>query len=655
MKNLLQNVFITANILTTTKDISYIMRGDDDNYYVFLDIYNFNAQDKMTLDLLKKEAVHHDILLLEVKDKEKEISDFSNDMYGLSDLIKEKNKKINLDSASKDRKFYLILKDNCEQKIKKEFLNILVIIQKYQSKCLDCEDALMFIPFEEKVNNNEIRKDIGSNKGCRFVEKSGQPFYFESCSEAQPSWINALIYQSPYQKMQSKLLMNALNLSFFSSSSENTGKIPYMAIISADQSADGFIDTLRYGIKGKIKEGEIFSCKYNIGNKSDNFINPLDVRFGQDKPLGGEFSVIIETLSYIIGHDLDMMVLWTVIDNLYKPKFVKMESIPEIKKVILEEGVSHDEMSWFEIRNVIARSGKNEPLAWYAHKQAMPTLNDFRNALVNEVNENREVFEKQIQAAILNLDEALKNNVFATGPTNINIDYKEHITHIKLPKDTKEKDFCYIVAASHLYKQFLIDAYDDVSEINEYCKPILSRYINKMKNVAKRVVLDDVNIAPKKDDSERTLKNIATVFAREARKYKVDLTVLLDKESYENHNLDNFKQFISAAFLLPYHDYENNLGASSFISGKGIEFNSEFATKFGEIHPVLYFNLSPVEYWAITTIRAEISLRDKLYTMTSTENARKILADVYPEGLLMAQCNEDYNEAEALENLLKLA
>jgi len=654
MKNLLQSLFITANTLTTTKDISYVMRGDDNNYYIFLEIYNFNDQDKMTLRLLKQESIHNDILLLEIEDKEKEISDFSNDTYGLSDLVKEKNKKINIDSVGKNKKCYLILKDDCEQRIKKEFLNILVIIQKYQSKCLDCEDALIFIPFEEKFDNNEIRKDVGSNKGCRFIEKSGQPFYFESCSEAQYSWINALVYQYPNQRIQSKILLNALNLSFFSNETEKKDEVPFMAIISKDHGASGFIDTLSYGSKEKIPEGEVFSGKYSINNESAHYINPLDICFGHDKPLGAEMFTISQVLSYITGNEIHAGLLLDIVESLYIPKYVKTESIPEIKTLLLKEGENSEEISWIEIRNILARSGKNELFAWYAHKQAMPTLKDFMNALGKKRDGEFKVFDKDFERAILKAEKILKNNVFASCATNINIDYREHITHMILSKNEKEAELGYIVASSHLFKQFLLNSYDDVSNINEDCKPIMRKYINKFKNAAKRVVLDDADIAFSKR-SNNSLQHIINIFAREARKCKMDLTILLSEEDYKNEKCDEFKQFITSSFKITCHEDKNSIYSTPILSNKNkdIVLNSYFDTKSGEINPVLYFNLSPVEYWAVTTIRTEVNLRNKLYAITSVGKARKILADAYPEGLLMAQYNEDYNENEVLEYLLQ--
>ena len=653
MKNILQDLFITAKTLTPTNDISYIMRGDDDNYYIILEVDNFNVEDEQTINLLKKQKIRSQIIFIESDNKEKEVLKPAHDFYAMSDLIDEVNKKISIDNIGKNKKYYLILKSDCEKKIKQEFLNILVVMQKYQSKCIDGSDVLMFMPFEDKINKPEARNDIGSNKGHRFTQSNGQSFYFESNSQDQQVWINVISYSEPYQKQYAKVLLNTLNLSFFSNSSDDNERTPYISVISKDKSSDGFIDTISYGLKQK-KKYEVIVKKYNINNESQHCINPFDISFGHDKPLGNELSAIISVLSYITGNELNAGALWRIAEGLYKEKYVNIESVPEIKIALLEAGESRNEMSWIEIRNIIADSGKNEYWAWYAHKQAMPTMKDFRDALDTERRGELSVFEKEFQRAIIKADEILRNNVFASSATNVNIDYREHITHLALAKDSKEAEFGYVLASCHLLKQFILEHYfyDDISSINEKCKPLIRRYISKVKNSNKRIVLDDAEIAFSKKHNRDELRGIITVLLREGRKQGVDLTVLFNDSICDDYKLEQLKQYSTSSFNIVSKN-KSNLFMQSNIQQNTIGIEGHFSTKNGDMSLPLNFNLSPIQYWAVTPIKSEVEIRNKLYSLTSVEQARKILSKAYPAGLLMSQYNEEYNESEVLDYLLK--
>lgn len=155
----------------------------------------------------------------------------------------------------------------------------------------------------------------------------------------------------------------------------------------------------------------------------------------------------------------------------------------------------------------------------------------------------------------------------------------------------------------------------------------------------------------KKHDRDE-LRGIITVLLREGRKQGVDLTVLFNDSICDDYKLEQLKQYSTSSFNIVSKN-KSNLFMQSNIQQNTIGIEGHFSTKNGDMSLPLNFNLSPIQYWAVTPIKSEVEIRNKLYSLTSVEQARKILSKAYPAGLLMSQYNEEYNESEVLDYLLK--
>ena len=64
----------------------------------------------------------------------------------------------------------------------------------------------------------------------------------------------------------------------------------------------------------------------------------------------------------------------------------------------------------------------------------------------------------------------------------------------------------------------------------------------------------------------------------------------------------------------------------------GGTFLAQFATKTGINTQLLTLTLGPIELWAFSTTAEDANLRNQLYKKIGPNNARKVLARIFPGG-----------------------
>lgn len=638
MKNLLQDIFVTAHSFAQDKSLPYICKGDDNSYYTFIEVEDFSIGDEHTLKQIEKIRSEYDIRLYEINNQEKEIIFERQDSYGLSDLIEETNKKIRIDNKKEVKKYYLIAKSDESSNLKDALIKLLFIIKKYDFNELDSQSSKLFA-----LNKRDVRKgDVGRNIGQRFTKKDNTSFYFQPFSSSQITWINEFIYDNADQIENVKLLLNSLNLNYYMSNTYSHNTMPIIGIVSNDNSAYGFIDTLT---KNAVNS-DFVTGKYNL--KDNDYINPFDICFGTDAPSQQDINVIKNYISYFLGRDIEHDQIKNMIEKLYRSKkYCRTHEYRSIKHVLEQKGIHNEEISWRTLRNILASEG-SEIMALFAHKQSMPTMNDFRDMVAEKAKRNGGYI---YTGALEKIDEVMRHHGFVNRATTINSERRESITHINLGinTDTVMADFAYMVASNHLYKEMIVNNKDYISAIHEDCKNIALKRMSTLSETPKRLVLDDLACIFKKERHEDLIVSI-TEIARESRKWQIDVNMVLEHCSLDSR----IENFVTSSFTTSRKDYEviYNRSASA-VSGITETFEGWFETREGIINNTLDFNLTPVEYWAITGVSEEISLRNALYDVLKGDKARAILAEAYPYGLKEVLADKSYSEKDVVEALLK--
>lgn len=650
MLTLLKDNFVTStNFHSISDNDYYILRGyQDDLYYTVLYIKDFEPNRDVTKEL-EKIKIKYNIQLFQKNNEEDLLTDTDTYLYEFKDLINETNKKIELDNHNSYNTYYLVFKERNIEKIKSSIIMTISLLKSLDFTFQDKDEVKGFISAYNGKNYESVGK---SNKGLRLTTKRKSAFYFNPYSEEQTTWIN-LVTGIKNDKNKS-LFLNNLNFKYFINSSYN--KFPLLGIVSKDSSSLGFIETIENSVKDN---SLLYVGKYKLTD--DNFyINPFDTIIGYDSPEGLELNLIKNFVNLIFGaKETDYKELDNIIEQLYKnKKYCNTNEYREIKHELAKLKIYNEELSWRTIRNIFA-DAKNTRLAYFAHKKSIPTIADLLSLVEQRKKKNNSdmdyyEIEKNIKELMDSYPSLLKS-------TTVDIEDKEKITMFDLDLDniTKYKDIIYLAAASHIYKKYMYnmaDIYGFNKNVSESCLEIIKN--KKLKEIPRRIILDDIDLTKVNDNLNIILEDSFIIMAREARKYCVDMTYVMDANI--NSTLVSFftsvfsfskDSAIMECIDMRLDEKENN--TYSLSNSKTIPLYIWLDTKHGRKSNILALNVTSKEYWATTPVKEEIELRKKCYDLYKGEKAREILSLTYPDGLTSLIKNDLYDEKQAFQEILK--
>ncbi len=650
MLTLLKDNFVTStNFHSISDNDYYILRGyQDDLYYTVLYIKDFEPN-RDVIKELEKIKIKYNIQLFQKNNEEDLLTDTDTYLYEFKDLINETNKKIELDNHNSYNTYYLVFKERNIEKIKSSIIMTISLLKSLDFTFQDKDEVKGFISAYNGKNYESVGK---SNKGLRLTTKRKSAFYFNPYSEEQTTWIN-LVTGIKNDKNKS-LFLNNLNFKYFINSSYN--KFPLLGIVSKDSSSLGFIETIENSVKDN---SLLYVGKYKLTD--DNFyINPFDTIIGYDSPEGLELNLIKNFVNLIFGaKETDYKELDNIIEQLYKnKKYCNTNEYREIKHELAKLKIYNEELSWRTIRNIFA-DAKNTRLAYFAHKKSIPTIADLLSLVEQRKKKNNSdmdyyEIEKNIKELMDSYPSLLKS-------TTVDIEDKEKITMFDLDLDniTKYKDIIYLAAASHIYKKYMYnmaDIYGFNKNVSESCLEIIKN--KKLKEIPRRIILDDIDLTKVNDNLNIILEDSFIIMAREARKYCVDMTYVMDANI--NSTLVSFftsvfsfskDSAIMECIDMRLDEKENN--TYSLSNSKTIPLYIWLDTKHGRKSNILALNVTSKEYWATTPVKEEIELRKKCYDLYKGEKAREILSLTYPDGLTSLIKNDLYDEKQAFQEILK--
>lgn len=650
MLTLLKDNFVTStNFHSVSDNDYYILRGyQDDLYYTVLYIKDFEPN-RDVIKELEKIKIKYNIQLFQKNNEEDLLTDTDTYLYEFKDLINETNKKIELDNHNSYNTYYLVFKERSIEKIKSSIIMTISLLKSLDFTFQDKDEVKGFISAYNGKNYESVGK---SNKGLRLTTKRKSAFYFNPYSEEQTTWIN-LVTGIKNDKNKS-LFLNNLNFKYFINSSYN--KFPLLGIVSKDSSSLGFIETIENSVKDS---SLLYVGKYKL---TDNnfYINPFDTIIGYDSPEGLELNLIKNFVNLIFGaKETDYKELDNIIEQLYKnKKYCNTNEYREIKHELAKLKIYNEELSWRTIRNIFA-DAKNTRLAYFAHKKSMPTIADLLSLVEQRKKKNNS--DMDYYEIEKNIKELMESYPFLLKSTTVDIEDKEKITMFDLDLDNtiKYKDIIYLAAASHIYKKYMYniaDVYGFNKNVNEGCIEIIKN--KKLKEIPRRIILDDIDLTKVNDNLNIILEDSFIIMAREARKYCVDMTYVMDANI--NSTLVSFftsvfsfskDSAIMECIDMRLDEKENN--TYSLSNSKTIPLYIWLDTKHGRKSNILALNVTSKEYWATTPVKEEIELRKKCYDLYKGEKAREILSLTYPDGLTSLIKNDLYDEKQAFQEILK--
>lgn len=650
MLTLLKDNFVTStNFHSVSDNDYYILRGyQDDLYYTVLYIKDFEPN-RDVIKELEKIKIKYNIQLFQKNNEEDLLTDTDNYLYEFKDLINETNKKIELDNHKSYNTYYLVFKERSIEKIKSSIIMTISLLKSLDFTFQDKDEVKGFISAYNGKNYESVGK---SNKGLRLTTKRKSAFYFNPYSEEQTTWIN-LVTGIKNDKNKS-LFLNNLNFKYFINSSYN--KFPLLGIVSKDSSSLGFIETIENSVKDS---SLLYVGKYKL---TDNnfYINPFDTIIGYDSPEGLELNLIKNFVNLIFGaKETDYKELDNIIEQLYKnKKYCNTNEYREIKHELAKLKIYNEELSWRTIRNIFA-DAKNTRLAYFAHKKSMPTIADLLSLVEQRKKKNHS--DMDYYEIEKNIKELMESYPFLLKSTTVDIEDKEKITmfDLDLNNTIKYKDIIYLAAASHIYKKYMYnmaDVYGFNKNVNEGCIEIIKD--KRLKEIPRRIILDDIDLMKVNNQLNIILEDSFTLMAREARKYCVDMTYVMDANI--NSTIVSFftsvfsfskDSAIMECIDMRLDEKENN--TYSLSNSKTIPLYIWLDTKHGRKSNILALNVTSKEYWATTPVKEEIELRKKCYDLYKGEKAREILSLTYPDGLTSLIKNDLYDEKYAFQEILK--
>lgn len=650
MLTLLKDNFVTStNFHSISDNDYYILKGDqDDLFYTVLYIKDFEPN-RDVIKELEKIKIKYNIQLFQKNNEEDLLTDTDTYLYEFKDLINETNKKIELDNHNSYNTYYLVFKERNIEKIKSSIIMTISLLKSLDFTFQDKDEVKGFISAYNGKNYESVGK---SNKGLRLTTKRKSAFYFNPYSEEQTTWIN-LVTGIKNDKNKS-LFLNNLNFKYFINSSYN--KFPLLGIVSKDSSSLGFIETIENSVKDN---SLLYVGKYKLTD--DNFyINPFDTIIGYDSPEGLELNLIKNFVNLIFGaKETDYKELDNIIEQLYKnKKYCNTNEYREIKHELAKLKIYNEELSWRTIRNIFA-DAKNTRLAYFAHKKSIPTIADLLSLVEQRKKKNNS--DMDYYEIEKNIKELMDSYPCLLKSTTVDIEDKEKITMFDLDLDniTKYKDIIYLAAASHIYKKYMYnmaDIYGFNKNVSESCLEIIKN--KKLKEIPRRIILDDIDLTKVNDNLNIILEDSFIIMAREARKYCIDMTYVMDANI--NSTLVSFftsvfsfskDSAIMECIDMRLDEKENN--TYSLSNSKTIPLYIWLDTKHGRKSNILALNVTSKEYWATTPVKEEIELRKKCYDLYKGEKAREILSLTYPDGLTSLIKNDLYDEKQAFQEILK--
>lgn len=493
-----------------------------------------------------------------------------------------------------------------------------------------------------------------------FRTPDGKPWPFQPGSTQQTTWID-LVYARPGSGKS--VLSNALNLALCLSG--GLTRLPRIAIIDIGPSSSGLISLLKESLPVTKKH---LVAYYRVRMTPEYSINPFDTQLGNRYPNASERSFLVNFLTLLttpLGaekpYDAMPDLAGMVVDELYKQFSDEgnptsyTSGMEELIDSILEEiGFVRDSKStWWEVTDALFAAGFAHE-AILAQRYAMPLLADAasicRSASIEDLYEKitaptgeslLNAFGRMISGAVREYPILSRVTSFDIGDARIvSLDLDE-VAKSGGDAADRQTAVMYMLARYVLARHYYLTE-ECLAGVTAQYKDYHQHRILEIREDHKRIVYDEFHRTAKSS----AVREQVIVDMREGRKWKVQIGLI--SQSVDDFN-EVMVEFATAIYIMdagPAQTVEKTskifglsdtakMALRNRVHGPregGGTFLVQYATKQGVNIQLLTLTLGPVELWAFSTTAEDAVIRNQLYRHLGPAEARRVLANLFPNG-----------------------
>ncbi len=492
----------------------------------------------------------------------------------------------------------------------------------------------------------------------------GKPWPYQPGSAQQTTWID-LMYARPGSGKS--VLSNSINLALCLSG--GIQRLPRIAIIDIGPSSSGLISLIKESLP---QHSRHLVAYHRLRMTPDYCINPFDTQLGCRFPTAQERAFLVNFVTLLATpmgaerpYDGVSDMAGLIVDELYKyltddgkPHPYTKDLEPLVDDILAEIGfVLDDHTTWWEVTDALFLAGFQHE-ALLSQRYAMPLLADAAAIVRTQAVEDlyglvkAPTGEPLIQAFSRMISGAVREYPILSGVTKFDIG-DARIVSLDLDEvaksggDAAERQTAvmymlarYVMGRSYYLTEDMLPDFPDA--YREYHRVRIS----EIREDPKRLVYDEFHRTSK----VRAVREQVILDMREGRKWNVQIALI-------SQSLDDFDpvmvEFATSIFIMDAGP-EQSIKRSTEIFGLsetarvalktrvhgpregGATFLAQFATKSGMNTQLLTSTLGPVELWAFSTTAEDARTRNKLYQKLGPAEARRVLANLFPNGSVKA-------------------
>ncbi|MFC3908501.1 type IV secretion protein IcmB [Legionella dresdenensis] len=501
-----------------------------------------------------------------------------------------------------------------------------------------------------------------------FRSPDGKPWPYQPGSSQQTTWID-LVYARPGSGKS--VLSNALNLALCLSG--GITRLPRIAIIDIGPSSSGLISLLKEALPASRRH---LVAYHRLRMTPEYSINPFDTQLGCRYPTAAERSFLVNFLTLLttpLGspkpYDGMADLAGMVVDELYKALADEFNPTPYAQGVeefidgILEEiGFVRDSKStWWEVTDALFAAGFTHE-AMLAQRYAMPLLADAasicRSSSIEDLYERVTAptgeslinsFSRMISGAVREYPILSRITSFDIGDARIvSLDLDE-VAKSGGDAADRQTSVMYMLARYVLARHYYLTE-ESMGNIPEQYREYHKQRILEIREDPKRIVYDEFHRTSKSS----AVRDQVIIDMREGRKWKVQIALLSQSVDDFDSVMIDFGTSIYIMDAGPAQAIEKTtkifglsntakIALRTRVHGPrqgGATFLAQYATKNGLNVQLLTLTLGPIELWAFSTTAEDTAVRNKLYRYLGPAEARRVLANLFPNGSVAKEVEE---------------
>lgn len=540
-------------------------------------------------------------------------------------------------------------------------------------------------PLSDVINLLPFTRPASSWRHGALMLRSpdGKPWPYQPGSSQQTTWID-LIYARPGSGKS--VLSNVINLALCLSG--GIQRLPRIAIIDVGPSSSGLISLLREALP---KEQRHFVAYHRLRMTPEYSINPFDTQLGCRYPTPAERSFLVNFLTLLAtplgsqrAYDGVPDMVGLIIDELYKnfaddgkPHIYTPNIEPLVDTVLDEIGFIRDtHTTWWEITDALFTANFVHE-ALLAQRYAMPLLSDVTSICRTPPIEDLYAkvvaptgeplvlaFTRMVSSAVREYPILSRITRFDLGDAKvISLDLDE-VAKSGGEAAERQTAVMYMLARYALAKNYYLIE-ENIADMPEKYRRFHKERIDELREDPKRIVYDEFHRTAK----TRAVRDQVVVDMREGRKWNVQIALI-------SQSVDDFDEvmieFATSIFVMDAGPNQTikrtreifglsntaEIALRTRVHGPkefGATFLAQFSTKDGVNTQLLTSTVGPIELWALSTTAEDTLVRNKLYQKLGPKEARRVLANLFPQGSVKSLIEQRLAEIKEQQGVIEEA